>query len=169
MSDDHIHESGAKRSDVMPYYSAIPFGSMRRLALRATGAPRGETLVDRETGFTQEGGSDKYGYGNWRRGLPMEDTFNHVIEHLYRWKGMIEAGVTPHSDELAGAAWGIMLPLMAFETAYVQQYDLRNKIMREFPASPVDWIEQRLLQNLQGNPILIKSLVPKAPKTAVKG
>lgn len=118
---DHQFESGAKRSEIKPFYAAIPLASIRRLALRATGAPRGEVLSDTESGFSYEGGSRKYGYGNWRQGLPMEDTFNHVIEHLYRWKESIERGEVPIDDDLAGAAWGIMLPLMTNERKYADE------------------------------------------------
>lgn len=111
--------TGAKRSEVQPFYSAIPAASLRRLALRATGAPKGATHVDPRTGFSYHGGSLGYGYGNWAKGLPMRDTFNHIIEHLYEWKEAVERGDTVIDDHLAAAAWGILMPLMTFEREYV--------------------------------------------------
>lgn len=120
---EHAFESGAKRSAVMPYYSAIPAESLKRLAMRATGAPKHlppSTLeVDGHT-FHYAGGSRGYGYGNWSKGLPLQDTFNHVIAHLFRWKDAVEAGVRPDDDDLAAAAWGIMMPLMTFEALYAK-------------------------------------------------
>lgn len=122
---EHRFATGAKRSEVKPYYCAIPGESMRRLAMRATGAPKGAppltlTTEDGHT-FHYAGGSRGYGYGNWRRGLPMQDTFNHTIEHLYRWKDSIERGEIPNDDDLAAAAWGILMPLMTFEADYAAQ------------------------------------------------
>lgn len=116
---DHVFSTGAKRSEIKPFYSAIPGASLRRLALRATGAPRGEVLSVSEFQYT--GGSRGYGYNNWKMGLPMRDTFNHVIEHLFRWKDKIEGPNQPadNEDDLAAAAWGIMFPLMTFERSYI--------------------------------------------------
>lgn len=121
LKPDRQFETGATRSEEMPYYAAIPYASIRRLALRATGAPRGEVLTDDETGFTYDGGSRKYGYDNWRLGLPLRDTFNHVIQHLFRWITAVERGEVPSGDELSGAAWGIMLPLMTRERHYAME------------------------------------------------
>lgn len=119
---EHQFESGAKRSEVKPFYSAIPFMSLLRLAMRATGAPKGgppATLMVEGHVFKYEGGSRGYGYGNWSNGLPMEDTFNHIIHHLWHWKYCIERGIIPEDDDLAAAAWGILMPLMTFEDEYV--------------------------------------------------
>lgn len=114
-------DSGAKRSGEAPYYSAIPSSSLRRLALRATGAQKGEKRYDNQTGFTYEGGSLGYGYGNWKLGLPLRDTFNHVIAHLYQWLDGVENRRSESDDHLAGAAWGIIFPLMTFETSYREE------------------------------------------------
>lgn len=129
-SHEHVFASGAKRSGVMPFYSAIPPLSLRRVALRATGAPRGEVLSDDLTGHTYEGGSRKYGYGNWERGLPMEDTLDHIIEHLNNWRNSIQQGVVPKDDDLAAVAWGVLMPLMTFERTYAEQFNIRNKMLR---------------------------------------
>lgn len=159
-------ESGALRSQLMPYYSAIPRDSLRRLALRATGAPRGTKISDFETGFDQEGGSDKYGYGNWSLGLEMEDTFNHVIDHLYRWKHNVEQGIVDKHDDLAGAAWGIMFPLMKFEREYKAQFSLRNRVMRECPKwTPIEIDEyMRKAATIGRFSYLLKQLAPKEAK-----
>lgn len=123
-------DSGAQRSVQMPLYSAIPTASLRRLALRATGTPKGDPpYADPVTGFTYRGGSRGYGYGNWKLGLPCEDTFNHVVQHLLDWKAVIEKGELPAEDDLAGVAWGVMLPLMTFEARYREQYKIRKDLM----------------------------------------
>jgi hypothetical protein len=116
---DGYSASGGSRSEVKPFYSAIPAMSLRRLALRATGAPKGEARIDDVTGFSYAGGSLGYGYGNWAKGLPLRDTFNHIIEHLYFWLDSIEQGKPTIDDDLAAAAWGIMFPLMTFENDYI--------------------------------------------------
>ena len=144
-SNEHTFSSGAKRSEVKPFYSAIPADSLRRLALRATGAPKGRpglaALIDGHW-FHYEGGSRGYGYGNWALGLEMEDTFNHIIEHLYYWKTEIEAGRIPMDDDLAAAAWGIMMPLMSFESRYVKG-ELRKSHDPETPRSETSREEAR--------------------------
>lgn len=122
---DHVQPSGARRSTKMPYFSAIPAMSLRRVALRATGAPRGETLTaDR---FDYEGGSDKYGYGNWAQGLEFEDTINHLMEHLLTWKASIERGEVDKDDHLAAIAWAVLMPLMTFERDYAEEFRERAK------------------------------------------
>lgn len=120
MSDtgSHTFQSGATRSEIKPFWSAIPGENLRRIAYRATGAPRGEALLP-ANGFKYEGGSRGYGYGNWRMGLPFRDTFNHVIDHLMTWKDNVEKGVLDQDDHLAAAAWGILLPLMTSEKDFV--------------------------------------------------
>lgn len=124
-------ESGARRSSVKPFYCEIPYLSLRRVALRAVGAPDGQVRHDAETGFDYEGGAGRYGYHNWAAGLPFEDTFNHLIEHLYWWKSLVERGGLPEEDHLAAAAWAVLFPLMTFERAYVEQAMMRNRALDE--------------------------------------
>lgn len=166
-TDEHSFASGAKRSKVMPFYSAIPARSLERVALRATGAPKGETLE--KDGFEYQGGSRGYGYGNWMRGLPFEDTWNHVINHLLRWKDSIMAGEVPKDDELAAAAWGILMPLMRFETVYVEQVRYRNGVTytddtlsKAHTAQAID----KAMRDRFGEQLLLMPLSPEAPKTA---
>lgn len=162
MSDSEIkREAGGKRSEVKPYYAAIPFASLRRLALRATGAPAGEIRHDSENGMDYEGGSDKYGYGNWRRGLPLEDTFNHIIEHLFRWKESIDKGEEPKEDDLAAAAWGIMLPLMTFERDYAGQYKIRNSLIAG--GEEEGRIDAIAIDLFKHKGYLLQRLAPKTP------
>lgn len=165
LNQDHVMTTGARRSEKMPYFSAIPRESLRLLALRATGAPRGETKVDPESGVKLEGGSDKYGYGNWKQGLEFEDTFNHTVAHLWMAKEWIEAGDGNKAlEELSGAAWGIMLPLMTFARSYASQFLLRGHL------SQAEWVktgrsadpavlDQQLSVKLSGK-VLIKPLSP---------
>jgi len=119
--EEHVFATGAKRSEIKPFFSAIPYLSLLRLAMRCTGTPKGHpdaTLVVTNHEFHYSGGSRGYGYGNWALGLELEDTFNHTVEHLYKWKAAMDRGHRPQDDDLAAAAWGILLPLMTFEERY---------------------------------------------------
>jgi hypothetical protein len=151
------HAAGGFRSAIMPYYSAIPTRSLERIALRATGTPKGDPPLMRD-GFEYNGGSDGYGYGNWRRGLEFEDTFNHVIGHLYHWKESLEDGHRPSDDDLAAAAWGILFPLMTFENRYQDAQRARLKLFAVYgpKANPAE-IDREMGE--QG-----KWLKPLAPK-----
>jgi hypothetical protein len=122
---EHTFVTGAKRSEVKPFYDDISHQFLRRLALRCQGTPKGDPpmVVD---GREYAGGSRGYGRGNWSNGLPFEDTFNHIIDHLYRWKEEIKQGNVPTDDDLAGAAWGIMRA-MHFEEEYARQHGIRLK------------------------------------------
>jgi hypothetical protein len=107
-----VYSSGARRSEQMPRYDLIPTTGLDRLARR----------------YAE--GAEKYGEYNWMKGLPIEDTINHVIQHLLTWKNAvvwaknnIPAGLPKDQicdfiqsrsrallidgDELAAAAWGI--------------------------------------------------------------
>jgi hypothetical protein len=125
-----VHDSGAKRSEKMPHYASIDGAFMWRLAQVHTGAPRGENRLDHRTGFSYHGGDLGYGRGNWHKGLPMVDTFGHLIKHLYDWKEIIEQGRQPDNDDLAAAVWNIEV-LMRFE----QQYIVEFRKLREDEAS----------------------------------
>lgn len=163
--DDTTFTTGAKRSEIKPFYAAIPFASLRRLALRATGAPRGMVHNDRGSMFVYEGGSLKYGYRNWMEGLPMEDTFNHLIEHLYRWKAQVEAGNNPVDDDLSAVAWGVLLPLMTFEQDYVNQYRIRNEFIKAgVDTGTPEQIDAFMEQTFDR--VLIQGLAPCTPKTS---
>lgn len=115
-------DTGAKRSKEGLHYSSIDPGFLRRIAARHTGAPAGQAL--QFDGREYEGGDGKYGRGNWRKGMPLHDTFNHVIEHLLHWREVIATGAIPTDDDLAGAGWGIEV-LMVFEKRYANIIALR--------------------------------------------
>lgn len=92
----------------MPRYDLIPQTFLVRLAARF------------EMGL-------KYGEHNYKKGLPFDDTLNHIIDHLLaykeRRKAYFQAQENGHAeyillkewmskyetdgDDLAGAAWGI--------------------------------------------------------------
>lgn len=159
---DTVFESGARRSVVMPFFSAIPYESLRRVALRATGAPAGDEYRD-ENGFLYAGGSLKYGYRNWANGLPFEDTLNHAINHLLSWKSCIEHGVLPADDELSAVAWAVLLPLMTFERQYRDQYRARNAMMDLPSGTKVAAEDADRMMRERFQPYLLQQLSPAKP------
>jgi hypothetical protein len=87
--------TGAKRSHRainfvkflrIPYLHLIPLESLEELAKR------------------YQLGARKYGDYNWQKGMPYSDTFNHIIEHLYKW--LINIPDDDGGNHLAAAAWG---------------------------------------------------------------
>lgn len=99
--------TGGKRSERKPRYDLIPKEALVRLSARY------------EMGL-------KYGEHNYKLGLPFDDTFNHIIDHLLSYKERRKAYFQAVSeedthltldewmttretdgDDLAGAAWGI--------------------------------------------------------------
>jgi len=95
-------DSGAIRSssaDSVRYDLISPIG-IRRLA---------ETYAE---------GAIKYGPGNWLKGIPTSDLFNHAVRHLYLWL----AGDTSE-DHLAHAAWNIFA-IMHFEETRPELIDI---------------------------------------------
>lgn len=89
--------SGAQRSEKKPRFDLIPTVALERLAARL------------------QLGSETYAEYQWQKGLPPEDTLNHVISHLLHWRDTWRAtGQPPADDDLAAAMWGCMA-LMWFE------------------------------------------------------
>lgn len=110
-SDRVTFDSGAQRSKRMPRYDLLPMSPLMRIAARF------------EMGL-------KYGEHNYKLGLPFDDTFNHVIDHLLtyreRRKRILQAAsekelvlstseLRTHmrkretdGDDLAAAAWGLI-------------------------------------------------------------
>lgn len=106
----HTFPTGAQRSALMPRYDLLP-----------------KTFLERTAGRFELG--IKYGEHNYKQGLPFDDTFNHIIDHLYayreRRKAILQAAfemkVEPtveqidalmtasetDGDDLAAASWGI--------------------------------------------------------------
>lgn len=87
----HTFESGAVRDEVKPRYDLIPLEGLRRLAL----------IYDE--------GAKKYGDYNWHKGMPISDTINHAVEHLYRY---LAGDIT--EDHLPKVAWA-MFAVMYYE------------------------------------------------------
>jgi dATP/dGTP diphosphohydrolase len=106
----HTFDNGAKRSSLKPRYDLIPKHPLERLAARyAVGL--------------------KYGEHNWKLGLPFDDTFNHILDHLLTYRERRKKFLQDRSefpdgagtmtlkdhmeynqtdgDDLAAAMWGI--------------------------------------------------------------
>jgi len=54
-------------------------------------------------------GAEKYGAGNWRKGIPMENLMNHALAHLVAY-----SGGDRNEDHLAHAVWNLAT-MMHFE------------------------------------------------------
>lgn len=101
--------SGAKRSQTKPRYDLIPSIFLKRLAARF------------EMGL-------RYGEHNYKRGLPFDDTFNHIIDHLQSYRDrrkqfleevdhgarLLDTDLAAYmkntekdGDDIAAAAWGL--------------------------------------------------------------
>lgn len=63
----HVFSNGAKRSELKSRYDLLPQGPLKRIAKRF------------EIGL-------KYGEFNYMKGLPFDDTFNHIMDHLESYK-----------------------------------------------------------------------------------
>lgn len=100
------HESGAKRSERSTFrFDLIPADALRRLA------------------FRYNVGVDKYGADNWKKGLPVSDTFNHVIDHLFH---ALDGTKPSEGDHLAAAAWGIFALIYEEEMHQEELYTIHN-------------------------------------------
>jgi hypothetical protein len=69
MSELKTFDTGAKRTSDADYaaFHLLPFKS---LELASMVLKKGEI---------------KYGKDNWKKGLPVDDTLNHAIRHIYLW------------------------------------------------------------------------------------
>lgn len=65
----------------------------------------------RQLAETYAEGAEKYGDNNWKKGLPIGDTLNHLIRHIELWRSGDR-----NESHLAHAAWGLFT-LMHFEVA----------------------------------------------------
>lgn len=86
---DRVHEfsTGAVRgTDVKARYDLVPTVGLRRLA---------ETCAE---------GAEKYGEGNWLKGLPSSNLLSHAMAHIERWRDGDRS-----EDHLAHAAWGLFI------------------------------------------------------------
>jgi hypothetical protein len=79
-----VHATGGIRdSREIPYFSDIPPSCLRRLAAIYTEGHR------------------RYGSRNWCKGLPFSDTYNHIMNHLEKYRAGDRS-----EDHLAKVAWG---------------------------------------------------------------
>lgn len=101
-TDPLVYSTGATREKAkLPRYDLIPVTVLRRL------------------GFRYLEGSEKYGDRNWEKGMSWQDTYNHTIEHLTKFRN----GEEPTDDHLAGAMWGLAA-LMEYQTTHPELNDL---------------------------------------------
>ena len=61
------YESGAVRSHLTERYDLVPAIGLRAVA---------QTMAE---------GAARYGEHNWQKGMPIGDTLNHAIAHLYKY------------------------------------------------------------------------------------
>lgn len=66
-------------------------------------------------------GAEKYGVGNWQRGIPASNLLNHAIRHIYLY---LEGDDS--EDHLAHAAWNI-LAVCHFEETDPGQIDIPTR------------------------------------------
>jgi hypothetical protein len=96
-----LHETGAVREQFPFDHASVYAGALRRLAARC------------------RFGAEKYGDGlNYRKGLPISDTYSHAMQHLLRWRESELSGVPSDEDELAAAMWGIMVLMFEEDVRY---------------------------------------------------
>lgn len=81
----------------------------------------------RQLAETYAEGAKKYGDHNWKKGLPIGDTLNHLIRHIELWRSGDRS--EPH---LAHAAWGLFT-LMHFEERYkISDYEEYKELFEEY-------------------------------------
>lgn len=95
----HAFSSGAKSSGKLPPFALIPWHIFaERLAARCGH------------------GAEKYGEGNWEKGLSdrefVMDRANHLLEHVHKAVETIRTGGVSIDDDLAAVLWGAIF-LMA--------------------------------------------------------
>lgn len=93
------------------FHSVSPYG-LRRLA-----------MIHHE-------GDTRYGYNNWRKGMPHSNIINHLINHLMIY---LQEG-NRNQDNLAKIAWACFT-LMEFEAVYGQKFnDLPSVFLENYLA-----------------------------------
>lgn len=110
VSDDKLGEeselctftTGARREyKYMLRYDLVPIEAYKRLVERYTGGAR------------------KYGPHTWEPGMPFSDVYNHLIEHLNKWRAEEE----PTDDHLSAVAWAAFA-LMTYEDTHPEMDDI---------------------------------------------
>lgn len=98
-------ETGALREESKQEYLDGPLWALKRIGT-----------------ITYEG-MNRYGKRNWRKGMPINETFNHVMNHLLKWS---EGDRT--EDHLAKICWGIMVLMI--------EEDIKAGIIERDPFKP---------------------------------
>lgn len=102
--------TGSKRDEFGPDYALIPGFCLRRIAQ------------------IYSEGRVNYGPTNWRKGLPLESTFNHLIDHLLKW---IDGD--RDEDHLAKAAWGCIALMFEEDLGGVDDTGAISPFIEHFP------------------------------------
>jgi len=128
-----VFETGAHRDEIKADFSAISHIGLRRLA---------------ETHYE---GDEKYGRGNWRKGIPVHNLLSHAVGHIFKfiWGDRSE-------DHLGHAAWGIFAAMHFEETMPAMMYGLPSEgKAQEIIDSIKEDVDHRpvvLLQRQEGYP-----------------
>jgi len=80
---------------------------------------------------THREGTDKYGFFNWERGMPIGDLLNHAIAHIYAFLSgvpSVDAKTGKVEDDLAHAAWNLFAAMHMQETMPELDHQLRFKL-----------------------------------------
>jgi hypothetical protein len=128
------HEiGGAKSSEQAVMFHKLPVASLMRLVKRYTAGVKHESKDDRSWAIIG-------GVQNWQQGNAEYATerFNHALVHLLKWKEQYETGVIDPDDNLAAAAWGLIL-LMDYEERGIiapgqKNVRLANRVTETDPA-----------------------------------
>lgn len=97
-----VQKKGGQRFGLQARYDSISPIALRRLA---------------ETHFE---GDTVYGRGNWRKGLPISDTLNHAVKHIFEY---FEGDQS--EDHLAHAFWGLAAA-MHYEEVFANDPEIND-------------------------------------------
>jgi hypothetical protein len=108
--------AGATRSEKALRYSLIPPEALKRIAARFT---LGET---------------QYGANNWKKGMPIDVTIDHLEEHLRKFK----LGSDHSDDHLGAMGWAICALMWYAEYQPLMIHDYTMSLLPAPSASPVE-------------------------------
>jgi hypothetical protein len=83
-------DSGAQREEQKLAYDNIPM-----------------EVLDRVAAIAYEG-KVRYGADNWRKGIPIENLYSHMMEHLRKWQVGYNGAAITQEDHLAKACWNLL-------------------------------------------------------------